>query len=92
MTDKLHQLAIQEGIKVVYLSIPKICGYEGMYIESDGNPFIFLNTIVSERLGHSNTRITMDIYSHVLPSMQEEAVDKFEKMFLENSRTKTKLL
>lgn len=48
--------------------------------------------IVSERLGHSNTRITADIYSHVLPSMQEEAVDQFEKMFLENSQTKAKLL
>ncbi|MBA4543961.1 MULTISPECIES: site-specific integrase [Thermoactinomyces] len=42
--------------------------------------------IVSERLGHSNTRITMDIYSHVLPNMQQEAVDRFEKMFLENSK------
>ncbi|MBD1371250.1 site-specific integrase [Hazenella sp. IB182357] len=38
--------------------------------------------IVSERLGHSNTRITMDIYSHVLPNMQQEAVDRFEKMLL----------
>jgi integrase len=48
--------------------------------------------IVSERLGHSNTRITMDIYSHVLPSMQEEAVDQFEEMFLKNSHSKTKML
>ena len=48
--------------------------------------------IVSERLGHSNTRITMDIYSHVLPSMQQEAVDQFEKMFLGNSQTKHKSL
>lgn len=40
--------------------------------------------IVSERLGHSNTRITMDIYSHVLPNMQEEAVDRFEQAYLNN--------
>ena len=26
--------------------------------------------VVSERLGHSSTRITMDIYSHVLPGLQ----------------------
>jgi integrase len=46
--------------------------------------------IVSERLGHSNTRITMDIYSHVLPNMQQEAVDRFERMFLSNKKsTKT---
>jgi len=29
--------------------------------------------VVSERLGHSNISITMDIYSHVLPGLQEEA-------------------
>ncbi len=46
--------------------------------------------VVSERLGHSNTRITLDIYSHVLPNMQQEAVDRFEKMLLENSWTEEK--
>jgi integrase len=29
--------------------------------------------VVSERLGHSNIAITMDIYSHVIPGLQEEA-------------------
>ena len=32
--------------------------------------------IVSERLGHSNVAITLDVYSHVLPGMQEDAVAK----------------
>ena len=40
--------------------------------------------IVSERLGHSNTRITLDIYSHVLPNMQQDAVDRFEKMYFQD--------
>jgi integrase len=35
--------------------------------------------IVQERLGHSTIRTTLDIYSHVIPSMQREAVDAFEK-------------
>lgn len=35
--------------------------------------------IVSERLGHANIGITMDLYSHVLPNMQKEAASKFEK-------------
>jgi len=26
--------------------------------------------IVSERLGHSSTQVTLDLYSHVLPDMQ----------------------
>lgn len=30
--------------------------------------------VVSERLGHSKVAITLDVYQHVLPSMQREAV------------------
>ena len=29
--------------------------------------------VVSERLGHASIGITLDTYSHVLPSLQEEA-------------------
>ena len=34
--------------------------------------------IVQEMLGHANISITMDTYSHVLPSMQEAAVSAME--------------
>ena len=34
--------------------------------------------IVSERLGHSSIGITGDLYSHVLPSVQRDAVRLFE--------------
>jgi integrase len=37
--------------------------------------------VVSERLGHASVGITLDIYSHVLPSMQTEAVQAFDRMF-----------
>lgn len=37
--------------------------------------------VVQERLGHSKIGITMDTYSHVMPSMQREASDKFDQMF-----------
>lgn len=36
--------------------------------------------VVSERLGHANIGITLDIYSHVLPDMQEEATKKLKDM------------
>ena len=29
--------------------------------------------IVSERLGHSSVQITLDVYSHTAPDMQQEA-------------------
>lgn len=37
--------------------------------------------VVQERLGHSSIRVTVDTYSSVVPSMQEEAVDRlFQSM------------
>ena len=36
--------------------------------------------VVSERLGHSSITLTMDIYSHVLPDMQQAATEKLEKL------------
>ena len=37
--------------------------------------------IVSERLGHASIGITLDTYSHVLPSMQAEAAEAFDELF-----------
>jgi integrase len=37
--------------------------------------------IVSERLGHASVGITLDTYSHVLPSMQAEAAAAFDEIF-----------
>ena len=34
--------------------------------------------VVSERLGHSSIRITLDTYSHVLPGLQEAAAQRFD--------------
>lgn len=34
--------------------------------------------IASERLGHSKIGITLDLYSHVMPGMQEDAVAKLD--------------
>ena len=36
--------------------------------------------IVSERLGHASIVLTLDTYSHVLPSMQQSATDKLERI------------
>ena len=37
--------------------------------------------VISERLGHSSISVTGDLYSHVLPGLQEEAVIKWEENF-----------
>jgi integrase len=34
--------------------------------------------VVSERLGHASITLTLDTYSHVLPSMPQAALEKLE--------------
>jgi len=36
---------------------------------------------VQELLGHSSITITMDVYSHVLPSMQQDVADEMDNLF-----------
>jgi integrase len=45
---------------------------------ADENP-----KVVSERLGHSSIVLTLDTYSHVLPSMQKAATDKLAGMLFQ---------
>jgi integrase len=41
--------------------------------------------VVQELLGHSQISLTLDIYSHVLPSMQQEAMGKLDDLFKKDS-------
>jgi integrase len=36
--------------------------------------------IVQERLGHSSISLTLDTYSHVIPSMQQDIADKLDEI------------
>jgi integrase len=44
--------------------------------------------IVQELLGHSNISMTLDTYSHVLPGLQKEAMDKWNNWFGEDTDDK----
>jgi integrase len=37
--------------------------------------------VIQERLGHSRASTTLDIYSHVLPSMQQSVTEKLNKLY-----------
>jgi len=39
--------------------------------------------VVSEMLGHSQVSVTMDLYQHVTPMMQQRAADAFDDLLLE---------
>jgi integrase len=36
--------------------------------------------VVSEMLGHSEISVTMDLYQHVTPTMQQQAADAFDAL------------
>lgn len=42
--------------------------------------------VVSERLGHASVSITLDVYSHVLPNMQQEAAERLDAMLYSPER------
>ena len=42
--------------------------------------------VVSERLGHSGVAITQDLYTHVLPNMQQQAADAVDNLLGENAK------
>jgi len=44
--------------------------------------------VVQEILGHSEISVTMDTYSHVLPTMQREAMERLNGLFLHNDQDK----
>jgi len=44
--------------------------------------------VVSERLGHSTITLTLDVYSHVLPTMQEEATEHLEDLIFSKTGSK----
>ena len=46
--------------------------------------------VVQELLGHSQISMTMDTYSHVLPSMQRDAMDKLNVLFGNEDEEKRK--
>ncbi|MCP3764619.1 site-specific integrase [Domibacillus sp. A3M-37] len=41
--------------------------------------------LISERLGHSSVKITLDTYSHVLPNMQQDASDRLDQTIFGSS-------
>ena len=43
--------------------------------------FLLPARVVMEILGHSQFSLTMDTYSHVIPTLQREAADRMEALF-----------
>jgi integrase len=42
--------------------------------------------VVSEMLGHASVSITLDLYSHVLPTMQKDATVALDRLLGDDAR------
>ncbi|PPA88324.1 hypothetical protein C4A76_09690 [Brevibacillus laterosporus] len=43
--------------------------------------------VVSERLGHADVNITLNIYAHVLPTMQKNLAKNFDNVMKQSPKT-----
>jgi integrase len=41
--------------------------------------------VVAERLGHAKIQLTLDTYSHALPTLQKEAAAKMDGIFVRSA-------
>lgn len=69
----LHEIAWTVGLKGVRLHDLRHA-HATILLQQGVHP-----KIVQERLGHSSVATTLDIYSHVLPGLQEAAARRFEE-------------
>jgi len=82
-TPLLHGNLLRRHFKPIRdkANLPKIRMYDlrhttaTLLLSAGENP-----KVVSERLGHASIVLTLDTYSHVLPTMQKTATDKIEKL------------
>ncbi len=68
-------LAARAGVKVIRLHDARHT-HASIMLKQGVHP-----KIVQERLGHSSIEMTLDIYSHVMPGLQEAAAERFDDLF-----------
>lgn len=51
--------------------------HASLLLASDVNP-----KLVQERLGHASITLTLDTYSHVIPSLQEEVARRMDDLMV----------
>jgi integrase len=72
VTMAWRSVATQAGVKVIRLHDARHT-HASIMLKQGIHP-----KIVQERLGHSSIRMTLDIYSHVTPGLQEAAAVRFD--------------
>lgn len=85
VSDASHKLIVKAGLPHLTLHGLRHC-HAALLLSAGVHA-----KVVSERLGHSNIAITLDVYSHVLPHVQEDAANKIDAQLrsFDNNRSPT---
>ena len=80
---------LPESISHAWKKLARQCGLNDIHLHSARHSMATLmlsqNThpkVVSERLGHSGIEITLNLYSHIVPGMQQAAATKLDNILL----------
>ena len=80
---------LPDSVTHAWAKLVKRCGLEGVRLHDARHTHASLllkqgvhPKIVQERLGHSGIAITLDLYSHVAPGLQQAAANKFDDIVL----------
>ena len=79
------KLYLPNSITHAWIKLVRECGLKGIRLHNARHSHASLllkqgvhPKVVQERLGHAGIAITLDLYSHVAPGMQEAAALKFD--------------
>lgn len=75
VTRAWTMLAVKAGVKPIRLHDARHT-HATLMLKQGVHP-----KIVQERLGHSTIEMTLDVYSHVTPGLQEAAAENFDRLF-----------
>ena len=80
---------LPSSITAVWIKLARRCGLKGIRLHDARHTHASLllkqgvhPKVVSERLGHAGIAITLDLYSHVAPGLQQAAAAKFDEIVL----------
>ncbi len=78
---------LPDSITHAWVKLARRCGLAGIRLHDARHTHASLMLlkgihpkIVQERLGHASIAVTLDIYSHVTPGLQQAAADKFDEV------------
>lgn len=71
ITKRFQEVTNNAGIKVTFHQLRH--AHASFLLKQGVHP-----KVVSERLGHSNISMTMDLYSHIAPTLQRDAANQLD--------------